>query len=294
MSSGPSIFTKILVGLDGTEHGMDALALAQDLLAPDGEILACCIHRYRGLSAWLDPTAPRIDEQRAQETLDAAARQQTTGTTITPMVLPGGSAAATLQRLAASQGAELIVLGSSHRGRLGEVFPGSITLQVLHEARCSVAIAPAGYRNQPRPGHPRRLAVGYDLREPVTGALTAAVKLCERTGARLQVIAVADGAAIASSARLPTPHGKTVDPRLRGAQSALDAALETVPGSVSASGEVLEGGPSELLLREGGRFELLVLGSHGRGWLKRFFQGSVAEEVVRGPTCPVVVVAPNT
>ena len=192
---------------------MDALALAQELLAPDGEILACCIHRYRGLSAWIDPTAPRIDEDRARETLDEVTRQQTPGTRLTPMVLPGGSVTATLQRLAASQGAELIVLGSSHRGRLGEIFPGSITLQVLHEARCSLAIAPGGYRNEPRPGHPRRLAVGYDLREPVPAALSAAVKLCERTRALLQVIAVADDVAIASSVTSTTPYREAVDPR---------------------------------------------------------------------------------
>ena len=36
--------------------------------------------------------------------------------------------------------------------------------------------------------------------------------------------------------------------------------------------------------------DLIVMGSHGRAGLKRFFMGSVAEEVIRKAPCPVLVV----
>ena len=36
--------------------------------------------------------------------------------------------------------------------------------------------------------------------------------------------------------------------------------------------------------------DLIVMGTHGRSWLKRLLFGSVAEEVVRRARCPVMVV----
>src|SRR5262249_26306782 len=39
--------------------------------------------------------------------------------------------------------------------------------------------------------------------------------------------------------------------------------------------------------------DLIVIGSHGRHGLRRFFGGSIAEQVVRGATCPVLVVKPS-
>jgi universal stress protein A len=36
--------------------------------------------------------------------------------------------------------------------------------------------------------------------------------------------------------------------------------------------------------------DLIVIGTHGRQGLRRLFEGSIAEQVVRGATCPVLVV----
>ena len=38
--------------------------------------------------------------------------------------------------------------------------------------------------------------------------------------------------------------------------------------------------------------DLIVMGSHGRGWLGRLLMGSVAECVMRHATCPVLIVKP--
>jgi nucleotide-binding universal stress UspA family protein len=43
-------------------------------------------------------------------------------------------------------------------------------------------------------------------------------------------------------------------------------------------------------LAEEGRFQLIVMGTHGRGGLSHFILGSVAERVVRVAPCPVLTV----
>jgi nucleotide-binding universal stress UspA family protein len=68
----------------------------------------------------------------------------------------------------------------------------------------------------------------------------------------------------------------------------------------------LRGVPHEVLLREGSLWpaverliaengiDLVVTGTHGRGEFKKFFVGSVAEEVFRQADCPVLTVGPHT
>jgi nucleotide-binding universal stress UspA family protein len=57
---------------------------------------------------------------------------------------------------------------------------------------------------------------------------------------------------------------------------------------------VAVGAPAEeiLALAESLGAALIVIGSHGLGGLERWLIGSVAEKVVRGASCPVVVVKP--
>jgi universal stress protein A len=42
-----------------------------------------------------------------------------------------------------------------------------------------------------------------------------------------------------------------------------------------------------------GKYDLIVMGTHGRGGLKHLLLGSVAEKVVRKAPCPVLTVGPD-
>jgi len=54
----------------------------------------------------------------------------------------------------------------------------------------------------------------------------------------------------------------------------------------------LEGDPADELIRYAtdARIDLIVMGTHGRSGLERLLMGSVAEEVLRGAPCSVLVV----
>jgi len=172
------MFQKVIVGFDGGEHARDALALGVVLTAPGGELIVCCVHHFKSLSARADPTEPRLDRAAAERCAEEATGL-VSSVALTPILIAGAGTAIALQHTAKQQHAELIVLGPSHRGALGRVFVGSVTQETLHEAPCPVAIAPVGFRNHPADTRLARIAVGHDAVEPTPDALSAGVALCE-------------------------------------------------------------------------------------------------------------------
>ena len=72
------------------------------------------------------------------------------------------------------------------------------------------------------------------------------------------------------------------------------ALLDVMPNdpTIACTHQLLLGAAPEAILglAEQEHVDLIVMGSHGRGWLGRLLMGSVAEQVMRLATCPVLVV----
>jgi len=65
-------------------------------------------------------------------------------------------------------------------------------------------------------------------------------------------------------------------------------------GDSDVTTSVVDGPPAEGLVGAGALAELLVLGRHGAGAVKRLIMGSTTNDVVRAAPCPVAVVPPGT
>jgi nucleotide-binding universal stress UspA family protein len=118
------MFGKTIVGVDDSSSGRDAIALAQRLAAPDGKLTlvhVVCI------SAW-EPFAPLVgnafertehgERERAEELLRTARDQAGIAcgrSAISTKVVWSPSVGRGLHELAESEGADLLVLGSSRR-----------------------------------------------------------------------------------------------------------------------------------------------------------------------------------
>ena len=68
------MFSKAIVGFDGAEQARDALSLAVALTARDGELVVCCVHHFKTLSAHLDPARVNLDHAAAERCAEEAAR----------------------------------------------------------------------------------------------------------------------------------------------------------------------------------------------------------------------------
>lgn len=285
------MFDKVIVGFDGSERARDALRLAAALTASDGELIVCCVHRLAMLSARIDPSAPDLDHEKAEQCVKEASRLLDGTLRVTPLLVAGVAGALALQHTAEQQHADLLVLGSSHRGAVGRVLVGSVTEETLHGAPCPVAVAPVGFHSSANPLRIASIAVAYDDGLQAETALAVAGELAAQTGAHLQVIAIANTATpmvVGSTADLA--YSAMVDSRVQMAEHDLEAASASLPGGLTVTSEVLKGLPSEEILRSSHDVDLLVLGSRRRGPLRRVVLGSVSDAVLRAAACPVLIV----
>lgn len=269
---------KVIVGVNDRDEALDALRLAREIALADGaEVVAAASFVYE---------YPRLDlafpEARAGFYAKTRKRVEIAlGDLEHSHVELQDSPTHGIQRLADEESADLIVVGSTHRGAFGRVLPGSVGEILLAGAPCPVAVAPRGYA---RGDHPRigLIGVGYDGFEESKLALAEAVRIAREAGARLRVISV--GPTVTTLR--PGPAAPMRDLYREG----LDEGLAEVPDEVEAQGVFLEGDPADELSDQGGELDLLVLGSRGYGPLRHVLLGTVAGKVMRAAPCPVYVV----
>jgi nucleotide-binding universal stress UspA family protein len=276
---------RLMVGVDGSEGGDDALALARLLGAEtDAGVLVVCVIPYGPLPA--DFRA--LDDDAAAEAgpLLEEARERLEGLEVETRAFGGGSAAGVMTSLAESEDADLIVVGSPHRGAVGRALIGSVAENLLHGAPCPVVVAPRGYAGQ-RHEAIARIAVAFDGTPESKAALHAAEALAARSNAAIEVLTVvAPPVAIPGAAGYGYVPAEPPDP-----DRIVTDAIGSVDDRLAAHGRRLDGPPASRLAEacEDG-VDLLVAGSRRYGPAMRVLLGSVSTQLIHMAPCPVLVV----
>lgn len=138
------MFTRILVGIDGSQGGQRALECAADLAALSGaQLLIVSVEEK--LPAYAATVGEVEDEERyahryfSQIQRDARHLAEARGISVQSEVVPGHPAVS-LARLAAEQGCDLIVLGHTGHSKLHHLFLGSRADRVVERAHCAVLV----------------------------------------------------------------------------------------------------------------------------------------------------------
>jgi len=279
------MYRKILVGYDGSDHAKDALTLGRELSDATGAEL--CLGGVLLFAVPMHPTAAPIDPDARQafaESLTNAARA--VGATAYPVL--GTSAARGLHELAEAIEADLVVVGSSRHGTLGQALLGNVGAALMHGSPCAVGVAPADYRDRTS-GTISRLVVGFDGSAESELALEAAIQLARDTGAQLSIVAIAK----------PPDRGtgkgdggwraikEVIEEQTR---DALSRAARSVPNDIVAEPVLISGDPAKLLsdaVDEPG--SVLVVGSRAYGPVRRVLLGSVSRLLARSAPAPLIV-----
>lgn len=194
-----------------------------------------------------------------------------------------GDRAEQLLECASSHHTDLLVMGpATHReGILARFFSPSLPTALMRAATFPILIT----RYSPPTG---RIVAAVELGESMQPVLDAAVAEMRRAGGKLHVLhCVAPIPVTATEFPIPTSDTEMVE-----------AAKTELERSVAAAGlapcEVkVELGPAgQTILQEARELaaDLIVVGTHGRSGPARLLLGSIAEEVIRGAGCNVMVV----
>ena len=187
--------------------------------------------------------------------------------------------------------AQLLVLGSSANGQLGQVVVGSTADRLLHSAPVPLAISPRGYRASRTPVL-SRITCGYPGTPESVDVVKRVAGLAEQFGVPLRVITFA-------------VRGRTMYPPEVGlhAEDSILAAWEThareALAQLRADGVVGEkallqvvsgnGWDQALDAADWEDGEVLALGTSPRGDIARVFLGSRGSKIMRHSPVPVLV-----
>ena len=284
----------IVIGFDGSDCGEDALALGLVLCRATGASPVVAVvypEQYPIGVGRVDAEWVAYLEERAEELLQRARRVLGDGVAADYRTVSAASESRGLHELAEREQAEVVVVGSTHRGPLGRTYPGSTGDRLLQGSAWPVAVAPRGLREDPPPAL-RTIAVAFLDTPEAHAALDFAAALAQRSGARLRLLSVLPSRAEVFAPVVGRDAEAAFASRAREVfQAALDHALAGLGGRVEATGELLEGDVVDALATLDRRdADLLVCGSRGYGPIRRVLLGGVSSRLLRRAACPLLVV----
>jgi nucleotide-binding universal stress UspA family protein len=268
----------IVVGVDGSRAGLEAVAwaareaaLREAPLRIVHVITEWAAHtetgRYAEVARWM-----RQGGQSVLATAEDRARAERPRLTVETALLPGDPRAALI---GASEGADLLVLGSHGLGGVRGMLVGSVAHGVAGRAACDVVLV------SELPSLPRgEIVAGVDGSSASQGVLDFAFAEAELRGTRVRVV-------YAWTWPGPEPVDEG-DERLV-VREALAGRRERHPG-VDVVEEIVQGHPVEALRQAATGADLLVVGSRGRGAFAGLVLGSVSQALLQRSPCPLAVI----
>lgn len=142
---------------------------------------------------------------------------------------------------------------------------------------------------------PQKILVPVDFSDPSQHALDYAIELAQAFQARLFLLHVIEPPVVGGwpgGMGMGAAYGEVMEQMEADASRHLEDDVERGrKAGLTCAGEVLHGSPFQQIVEvaDQKQMDLIVMGTHGHTGLKRFFLGSVAENVVRMAACPVLV-----
>lgn len=274
------MFANVLVGVDGRTTGRDAIALARDLVATDGKLTLAHVHDGGLAIVRMSQSMYDAEVERSRVLLRDERRRA--GVTAELAAVAADTPGHGLHQLAEDERADLLVVGSCSRGRLGRAMLGDDARAALNGAPCAIAIAPVGYDRSGR-GPISKVGVAFDGSSESESALTAARTIAAEHHASIHALEVVSLPSIA--------YAGLGGVRVGGAtiQTMLEEARARLAELADVDGRAVNGLPGEELARFGDEVDLLVVGSRGYGPVRRVILGSTSNYLERHARCALLV-----
>jgi nucleotide-binding universal stress UspA family protein len=281
------MFRKVLVAMD-LSPATEALVSALPGMKEFGTRELNLVHVARPLADPVSRSLREVEDLKARlNTLADHLRGKGFEVTVD---VPTGAPAPETVRVAETRQPDLIMVGTRSRTRIQEAFLGSVSWELVRQARRPVFLQRIE-ANRPDPeavlesrgtGLPARVIHPTDFSETAEKAKPWLLDLASRNTIAFTLLhvlpATAEGGREEAEERLETLAGELRD-----------------AGASDVKVEVRRGTPSEEILAAGGKSSenLVVMGTHGRGFLPGIVLGSESRQVVRRSSARALLIPAN-
>lgn len=278
----------IVVGIDGSREAAQAATFARQFAQVAG---TSCHVVHAAADPWMAGGATARPDAilRYQHALEDRARaellERLRGTSITEsgedFVVRFGRPVRILQQFVDEVGAELVVLGGKRHAALERWFGGTTALNSVRALEVPVLVV------RHPPARLERVLAAVDVSAAAGPTIAVAERLAGVFGAALRVISAVEPIP-------PTVQGPPVDATAYYAMWEEVVRREVWPliRTPDTQAVVCHGPAVEAIEREAASWpaDLLVVGSHGKGWVDRLLLGTLTESLLnRLPTSLLVV-----
>jgi nucleotide-binding universal stress UspA family protein len=282
----------IIAGVDGSAESLRAAALAWRI-ARAADARCVLVHAVPELWApgGMAPlvNSPEVFDQLVVEMRELIAKEL--GSEIPEairesLVARPGRPAVVLDQVAREVGAGLVVVGGRHHGALVRGLGGSTAHHLVRTSPAPVLVVAASG------SAPRRMLVAADLSGAASATLSTADRYADLFDAQLRVVHVVEPAKFPTVVPLSLDMAAFAERSREEFHRLVELELPRVPPDDRV---VRRGRTDEEIAEEvaAWRADLLVVGSHGRGWIDRLLIGSTTERLLNRLPASLLVVPIN-
>jgi len=271
----------IVVGVDGSSESGSAAAIGW-MLARAAGVRCQLVHATHDASASFELAGSGAVTESLQLALLAQARAEvgsTLGETVPAAVVDGmvvstGGAQHVLDAVIAEMDASILVLGGKHHSRLGRWLGGSTVQNMVRRVNVPLLVTAGELRARPR------VLVAVDQSYAAPPTVRQAVAFAQLLGSPLRALHVIDPAP--AIAELPRDWSREI----------VERDIWPIIPLVDEAKVMREGVPFDTIVSEATAWkaDVIVVGSHGKGWVDRLLIGSVTEDLLNNLPCAVLVV----
>ncbi|MCC6139726.1 MAG: universal stress protein [Nitrospira sp.] len=283
---------KIVAGVDWSDEAFAAVAQLGLLYKPDEVLL---VHGV-DLGIFQSPLMAGVaslqgyDEFR-KAMLDAGRQAVERGKTVLPADIPSVQTKAELHHAASfildnasALKADLIVVGTQDHSRLAELFVGSVSHQVLLQARIPTLIVKGGAKPV------TRVLLAIEGRDDAARAQTWLAAHPFRNPVALTILSIIPSLTMVEPNIMASYQAWSDEHRRQTEQIVAETASGLAGPRFTVTTQVRSGEPITAVCEEASGYDLLVVGSHGRTGVDRLLLGSVSHGIVHRVGCSVLVV----
>ena len=249
----------IVVGVDGSPESVSAASVAW-MLARAADVQCRLVHAT-ALAGARDHLRASLQDRVPSSVVDA-------------MVVSTGSTGDVLEAVIAETHATMLVLGGKLHSKLGRWLGGSTVQHVVRRLTVPLLVTAGELRGRPR------VMVAVDHSYAAVPTIRQAVAFARLLGSPLHALHVVDPPP--AIAELPPDWSRKI----------VERDIWPVVPLIERGKIIREGNPFDTIVDEAAawRADVIVVGSHGKGWVDRLLIGSVTEDLLNNLPCAVLVV----